>query len=155
MRTTATRSASRRQAGGRRRSGGAGGGLGFPGVLVDGSDPLACYAAAKEAHDRARTGEGPTLIEARVVRLTSHSSDDDQRRYRDPAEVEALKDQDPIPRFAGQLREWGLPTDERDGSCGVRPRSPSTSQPSRGGATRPGWQPPSCTCKCRRRRAGR
>jgi 2-oxoisovalerate dehydrogenase E1 component alpha subunit len=49
-----------------------------------------------------------------VVRLTSHSSDDDQRRYRDPAEVEALKEQDPIARFAGQLREWGLLTDERD-----------------------------------------
>ena len=89
-------------------------GYGFPGVTVDGLDPLACYAAAKEAHDRARAGEGPTLIEARVVRLTSHSSDDDQRRYRDPAEVEALKEQDPIARFAGQLREWGLLTDERD-----------------------------------------
>jgi 2-oxoisovalerate dehydrogenase E1 component alpha subunit len=89
-------------------------GYGFPGILVDGSDPLACYAAAKEAHDRARAGDGPTLIEARVVRLTSHSSDDDQRRYRDPAEVEALKAQDPLPRFAGQLREWGLLTDERE-----------------------------------------
>jgi 2-oxoisovalerate dehydrogenase E1 component alpha subunit len=89
-------------------------GYGFPGVLVDGSDPLACYAAAREAHERARRGEGPTLIEARVVRLTSHSSDDDQRRYRDPAEVEALKGQDPIARFATQLREWGLLTDERE-----------------------------------------
>jgi 2-oxoisovalerate dehydrogenase E1 component alpha subunit len=90
-------------------------GYGFPGVLVDGSDPLACYAAAKEAHDRARRGDGPTLIEARVVRLTSHSSDDDQRRYRDPAEVEALKGQDPLARFANQLRDWGLLSDERDG----------------------------------------
>jgi 2-oxoisovalerate dehydrogenase E1 component alpha subunit len=89
-------------------------GYGFPGVLVDGSDPLACYAAAKEAHDRARRGEGPTLIEARVVRLTSHSSDDDQRRYRDPAEVEALKEQDPLTRFANHLREMGLLDDARD-----------------------------------------
>ena len=89
-------------------------GYGFPGVTVDGSDPLACYAAAKEAHERARRGEGPTLIEARVVRLTSHSSDDDQRRYRDPAEVEALKHQDPIARFAGQLRDWGILSDEGD-----------------------------------------
>ena len=89
-------------------------GYGFPGVLVDGSDPLACYAAAKEAHDRARRGEGPTLIEARVVRLTSHSSDDDQRRYRDPAEVEALKEQDPLTRFGDQLREMGLLDDARD-----------------------------------------
>lgn len=89
-------------------------GYGFPGVLVDGSDPLACYAAAKEAHERARRGEGPTLIEARVVRLTSHSSDDDQRRYRDPAEVEALTQQDPLVAFAGQLRELGLLSDEQD-----------------------------------------
>ena len=89
-------------------------GYGFPGVVVDGSDPLACYAAAKEAHERARRGDGPTLIEARVVRMTSHSSDDDQRRYRDPAEVEALKEQDPITRFANQLRHWGLLNDQRE-----------------------------------------
>ena len=86
-------------------------GYGFPGVTVDGTDPLACYAAAKEAHDRARRGEGPTLIEATVVRLTSHSSDDDQRRYRDPAEVDALKEHDPIPLFANRLRAAGLLTD--------------------------------------------
>jgi 2-oxoisovalerate dehydrogenase E1 component alpha subunit len=89
-------------------------GYGFPGITVDGSDPLACYAAAKEAHERARGGEGPTLIEARVVRLTSHSSDDDQRRYRDPAEVEALKQQDPLVGFAQQLRELGVLDDETD-----------------------------------------
>ena len=89
-------------------------GYGFPGVTVDGADPLGCYAAAREAHARARRGEGPTLIEASVVRLTSHSSDDDQRRYRDPAEVEALKGQDPLVRFAGELREMRLLTDERD-----------------------------------------
>jgi 2-oxoisovalerate dehydrogenase E1 component alpha subunit len=89
-------------------------GYGMPGVVVDGGDVLACYAAAKEAHERARRGEGPTLIEARVVRLTSHSSDDDQRRYRDPAEVEALKERDPIPMFANELRSMGVLTDERD-----------------------------------------
>jgi 2-oxoisovalerate dehydrogenase E1 component alpha subunit len=89
-------------------------GYGMPGVVVDGGDVLACYAAAKEAHDRARRGEGPTLIEAHVVRLTSHSSDDDQRRYRDPSEVEHLKEQDPIPMFAGELRAAGVLTDEVD-----------------------------------------
>jgi 2-oxoisovalerate dehydrogenase E1 component alpha subunit len=89
-------------------------GYGFPGVTVDGGDVLACYAAAKEAHERARRGEGPTLIEARVVRMTSHSSDDDQRRYRDPAEVEALKGHDPIGIFARQLREMGVLTDESE-----------------------------------------
>jgi len=89
-------------------------GYGMPGVVVDGGDVLGCYAAAKEAHERARRGEGPTLIEARVVRLTSHSSDDDQRRYRDPTEVEHLKEQDPIPTFANELREAGVLTDEID-----------------------------------------
>jgi 2-oxoisovalerate dehydrogenase E1 component alpha subunit len=89
-------------------------GYGFPGVTVDGGDVLGCYAAAKEAHDRARRGKGPTLIEAKVVRMTSHSSDDDQRRYRDPAEVEALKEHDPIITFANELRSMGLLTDERD-----------------------------------------
>jgi 2-oxoisovalerate dehydrogenase E1 component alpha subunit len=46
--------------------------------------------------------------------MTSHSSDDDQRRYRDPADVEALKEQDPITHFANQLRGWGLLNDQRD-----------------------------------------
>jgi 2-oxoisovalerate dehydrogenase E1 component alpha subunit len=87
-------------------------GYGMPGVEVDGGDVLGCYAAAKEAHERARRGEGPSLIEAKVVRLTSHSSDDDQRRYRDPAEVERLKELDPIPRFANELREAGILTDD-------------------------------------------
>jgi 2-oxoisovalerate dehydrogenase E1 component subunit alpha len=91
-------------------------GYGMPGVVVDGGDVLACYAAAREAHDRARRGEGPTLIEARVVRLTSHSSDDDQRRYRDPGEVERLKEQDPIPKFAAELRALDVLSDDRDES---------------------------------------
>jgi 2-oxoisovalerate dehydrogenase E1 component alpha subunit len=90
------------------------GGYGMPGVVVDGGDVLATYAAAREAHERARRGDGPSLIETRVVRLTSHSSDDDQRRYRDPAEVDQLKELDPIPRFAGELRAAGVLTDEID-----------------------------------------
>ncbi len=89
-------------------------GYGMPGVTVDGGDVLACYAAAKEAHDRAVRGDGPTLIEANVVRLTSHSSDDDQRRYRDPAEVDQLKERDPIPMFANELRGIGVLTDDID-----------------------------------------
>lgn len=89
-------------------------GYDMPGVVVDGGDVLGCYAAARDAHARARRGEGPTLIEARVVRLTSHSSDDDQRRYRDPAEVDALKERDPIPQFSGELHAAGVLSDERD-----------------------------------------
>ena len=87
-------------------------GYDMPGVVVDGGDVLACYAAARDAHERARTGQGPTLIEARVVRLTSHSSDDDQRRYRDADEVAGLKERDPIPLFADELRASGVLTDE-------------------------------------------
>lgn len=89
-------------------------GYGMSGIVVDGSDVLGCYDAARQAHERARRGDGPTRIEARVVRLTSHSSDDDQRRYRDPAEVEHLKEQDPIPAFATELRAAGILDDARD-----------------------------------------
>jgi len=89
-------------------------GYGFPGVTVDGRDPLACYAAAREAHERARRGEGPTLIEATVARLTSHSSDDDQRRYRDAAEVESLREHDPITLFGNRLLGAGLLTEGSD-----------------------------------------
>jgi 2-oxoisovalerate dehydrogenase E1 component alpha subunit len=89
-------------------------GNGMPGVTLAGGDVLACYAAGREAHERARRGDGPSLIEAHVVRMTSHSSDDDQRRYRDPDEVAALKEQDPILDFGQQLREAGVLTDEID-----------------------------------------
>ncbi|MDP9437337.1 MAG: thiamine pyrophosphate-dependent dehydrogenase E1 component subunit alpha, partial [Actinomycetota bacterium] len=57
-------------------------GYGFPGVAVDGNDVLAVYEAAREAVERARRGDGPTLIEAKTYRMTAHSSDDDDRRYR-------------------------------------------------------------------------
>lgn len=89
-------------------------GYGMPGIEVDGTDFLAVYAAAKEAHDRARRGEGPTLIEAKCVRITSHSSDDDQRRYRDSAELESLKAKDPISKARAYLYEAGLLTEESE-----------------------------------------
>jgi 2-oxoisovalerate dehydrogenase E1 component alpha subunit len=89
-------------------------GYGMPGVTVDGGDVLACYAAGREAHARARRGEGPSLIEANVVRMTSHSSDDDQRRYRDPDEVAALKERDPLIVFSRELHALGVLTDEAE-----------------------------------------
>src|SRR6266550_2764870 len=55
-------------------------GYGFPGVVVDGNDVLACYEVARQAVERARRGEGPTLIEAKTYRFTAHSSDDDDKR---------------------------------------------------------------------------
>lgn len=83
-------------------------GYGMPGIEVDGTDLLAVYEVFKEAHARARRGEGPSLIEAKCIRITSHSSDDDQRRYRDPAELEALKAKDPIVKTRNYLREHGI-----------------------------------------------
>jgi 2-oxoisovalerate dehydrogenase E1 component alpha subunit len=87
-------------------------GYGIPGVVVDGADVLACYRAAKEAVDRARRGDGPTLLEAKVIRLTAHSSDDQQTKYRSAEELAALQQQDPLPRFRGELRDAGILTEE-------------------------------------------
>ena len=78
---------------------------GIPGVVVDGGDAIACFRAAREATARARAGDGPTLVEAKVLRLTSHSSDDDQRRYRPKEELEAEKERDPLARFSTTLEE--------------------------------------------------
>jgi 2-oxoisovalerate dehydrogenase E1 component alpha subunit len=80
-------------------------GLGLPGVSVDGLDAVASYEAVAQAAARARAGEGPTLIEARVHRLTPHSSDDDDRSYRPRDEVEAMKQEDPLDRFRSLLLE--------------------------------------------------
>ncbi len=87
-------------------------GYGIPGVVVDGADVLACYAAAREAVARARAGGGPTLIEAKVTRLTGHSSDDQQTKYRSAEELASDRGHDALPRFRAQLREAGVLTDE-------------------------------------------
>ncbi|MGB8214239.1 MAG: thiamine pyrophosphate-dependent dehydrogenase E1 component subunit alpha [Anaerolineales bacterium] len=71
-------------------------GLGLPGITVDGTDMLAMCATMQEAVSRARSGEGPTLVEARAYRLTPHSSDDDDRSYRSRQEVEDHKKNDPL-----------------------------------------------------------
>lgn len=89
-------------------------GYGFPGVVVDGMDPLAVYAAMQEAVERARRGEGPTLIEAKVYRLTPHSSDDDDRTYRPREEVEEWKRRDGVARFKEYLMGVGVWTEEAD-----------------------------------------
>jgi 2-oxoisovalerate dehydrogenase E1 component subunit alpha len=91
-----------------------GAGYNMPGVIVDGVDVLNCYAAGKEAIERARSGNGPTLIEAKVTRLTAHSSDDQQSKYRPAEELEAEKGRDPLPRFRDQLREAGMLDDEAE-----------------------------------------
>jgi pyruvate dehydrogenase E1 component alpha subunit/2-oxoisovalerate dehydrogenase E1 component alpha subunit len=80
---------------------------GFPGVRVDGNDILAVISAAREAADRARRGEGPTLVEAVTFRMSGHSSSDDPSRYRDPALVAEWERRDPVARFRAYLTARG------------------------------------------------
>lgn len=81
---------------------------GFPGVRVDGNDIFAVIKATREAAERARAGEGPTLIEAMTYRRGAHSSSDDPRAYRSDAEVEEFARRDPLVRFRRFLEERKL-----------------------------------------------
>lgn len=78
---------------------------GLVGVVVDGNDVLAVYDVLKEAAERAYSGDGPTLVEAKTYRPVPHSSDDDDRSYRTREEVEVWKKKDPILRFQKFLME--------------------------------------------------
>ncbi|MDG5470741.1 thiamine pyrophosphate-dependent dehydrogenase E1 component subunit alpha [Jeotgalibacillus sp. ET6] len=89
-------------------------GYGMPGVTVDGNDPLEVYRVVKEAAERARRGEGPTLVETVSYRLTAHSSDDDDRAYRSPDEVAKAKSLDPIITFGAYLKEAGVMDDQKE-----------------------------------------
>jgi 2-oxoisovalerate dehydrogenase E1 component len=83
-------------------------GYGMPGIRVDGNDPLEVYRVTRDARARAIRGEGPTLIEAIVYRITPHSSDDDDRRYRSAAEVEEKRLSEPVAAFRARLLETGV-----------------------------------------------
>ena len=76
---------------------------GFPGIQVDGNDILAVYVAAGEAVERARSGDGPTLIECVTYRMMMHTTADDPKRYRSDDEVEGWRKKDPITRFEKYL----------------------------------------------------
>ena len=89
-------------------------GYGFPGVRVDGNDPLKVYETVKEAVERARRGEGPTLIEAVSYRLVPHSSDDDDRSYRSREEVEEARKNDSLLLFRNYLVDAGILTEEKE-----------------------------------------
>ncbi|WP_166845341.1 pyruvate dehydrogenase (acetyl-transferring) E1 component subunit alpha [Isoptericola sp. BMS4] len=86
-------------------------GFGVPGVRVDGNDVLAVLAVTREALHRARTGGGPTLIEAVTYRMGPHTTADDPTRYRSTEEVESWRRRDPIERYAAWLRARGTLTD--------------------------------------------
>jgi 2-oxoisovalerate dehydrogenase E1 component alpha subunit len=82
-------------------------GFGFPGVRVDGNDVLACLAVTRAALQRARDGEGPTLIEAYTYRMGAHTTSDDPTRYRLAADLELWKLKDPIERVKAYLTRGG------------------------------------------------
>src|SRR5438128_6911529 len=81
---------------------------GLPGIQVDGNDVLAVYAAAREAIERARAGDGPTLIECVTYRLGVHTTADDPTKYRSEAEVREWERKDPLTRFGAYLEKKTL-----------------------------------------------
>jgi 2-oxoisovalerate dehydrogenase E1 component alpha subunit len=83
-------------------------GFGFPGVMVDGNDVLAVMAVTRQALDRARTGEGPTLIEAYTYRMSPHTTSDDPTRYRHTSDLEVWRLRDPIERLKVFLARQGI-----------------------------------------------
>ncbi|WP_027085040.1 thiamine pyrophosphate-dependent dehydrogenase E1 component subunit alpha [Cohnella panacarvi] len=89
-------------------------GYGFPGIRVDGNDPLEVYRVVKEARERAIAGEGPTLVEIISYRVTGHSTTDNDLDYRTKEEVEPFKQNDPIDGFRNYLVEAGLWSDEQE-----------------------------------------
>lgn len=87
---------------------------GFPGVQIDGTDVSAVHEAMTAAVERARNGEGPTLIEVMVERLLPHTTDDDHTRYRSSEDIEQMNDRDPVKIMSEKLIEHGLISKEQD-----------------------------------------
>ena len=84
-------------------------GYGFPGVSVDGNDLMAVYLVTSQAVERARAGEGPTLIEAHTYRMAAHTTADDPSRYVDAEERQRWARRDPIvrvQRYLGAAGAW-------------------------------------------------
>ncbi|MEU7043742.1 pyruvate dehydrogenase (acetyl-transferring) E1 component subunit alpha [Streptomyces varsoviensis] len=86
-------------------------GFGFPGVRVDGNDVLACLAVTKAALERARTGQGPMLVEAFTYRMGAHTTSDDPTKYRRDEERELWEAKDPIQRLRTYLEKTGAADD--------------------------------------------
>ncbi len=85
---------------------------GFEGIQVDGNDIFAVYRATLDALNRAKRGEGPTLIECFTYRLDDHTTADDASRYRDPGEVEEWKKREPLLRLRLVMQRMGLWTED-------------------------------------------
>ncbi|MCQ1954772.1 pyruvate dehydrogenase (acetyl-transferring) E1 component subunit alpha [Arthrobacter sp. zg-Y238] len=95
-------------------------GFGIPSIRVDGNDVLAVMAATREALDRARSGNGPTFIEAVTYRMGPHTTADDPTRYRDSAELDQWRRKDPLSRLQALLASMGLFSDEFAAEAGRR-----------------------------------
>ncbi len=89
-------------------------GYGFPGVQVDGTDVVAVHEATKAAVERARAGDGPTLIEAAVERLLPHTTDDDHTRYRSADDIARMAERDPIRILSDLLKRRDLLSVDED-----------------------------------------
>jgi len=87
-------------------------GFGVPSVRVDGNDVLATYAVTAEALERARSGGGPTLVEAFTYRMGAHTTSDDPSRYRSAAEEDYWRQRDPIDRLEKHLAATGELSEE-------------------------------------------
>jgi len=94
-------------------------GYGFPGYRVDGNDPLEVYQVVKEARERAIRGEGPTLIEAMMYRLSPHSTSDNDLAYRTKEEVDENRAKDGIPKYKQYLIDAGIWSEEKDTQLNV------------------------------------
>jgi pyruvate dehydrogenase E1 component alpha subunit len=87
---------------------------GMPGVVVDGNDIFAVYAVVSEAVERARRGDGPTLVECYTYRMGAHTTSDDPSVYRDDSELDAWRDKDPIDRMYKYLVAQALWSEEKE-----------------------------------------
>ena len=87
-------------------------GYGFPGFVIDGLDLIACYEATRQGIDHARR-VGPALVEMKVERFMPHTTDDDDRRYRDRDALDAARQFDPVTMFPSQMLERGIVTQEQ------------------------------------------
>ncbi|TQO24084.1 pyruvate dehydrogenase (acetyl-transferring) E1 component subunit alpha [Paramicrobacterium agarici] len=88
-------------------------GFGIPSIRVDGNDVLAVYAATAIAADRARSGNGPTYIEAVTYRMGAHTTSDDPTRYRTESELDEWREKDPLDRVKHYLTSMGALDDDQ------------------------------------------
>lgn len=111
-------------------------GFGVPGVRVDGNDVLASYAVTQEALERARSGGGPSLVEAFTFRMGAHTTSDDPTRYRTRELEQQWRERDPIARVEAMLRRedgwddaWAAQVAEEAADLGARVRETVRAMP--------------------------